>query len=708
MTTNCSDNNDDEDYIDGDGDENNYISDHTRSMRNASKYCTDLFNRLILDTTTSDCLELVENCILNDEDEGENEDPSSRRRRRRRRRRQKFRIEQCVSEQCDINAVRIASDEHRVRRNDAHRNFWSRTVDNSPFDTTTNSDKSSSSCTTNTKCIRNPIIEIDRIDMNLVNINHNNNDKDNKNIVVKLDHQEQIWSFKDKFQNKNVPCLIKGLDRSSHFDFVNKNWRNSRNSNDTDTDTDKNKNNIGGEDSKVNRKWFLDELGKDFLVPLRYSPRSSTADINNDNDDDTTRTTAPSPLDEDGRAIECETREVTMKEWITLLDEENSSSLSSSSHSLHVSEKNQSHRKKEESSILYYLKDWHLQQMYPLSSSSSSNANTKRDEKTQQVSEESSSLFPPSPSPNNDDSLCSSCSLYSCPDIFGYDLLNSFLKKFTKGDYRFCYWGPARSYTAQHSDVLHSFSWSYNVVGTKEWTFFHRDIHSINKNNNDGDNSNNNDNNNTKSSKDSNQTHYKTFTVIQKTGDTMFVPATWQHQVVNIEETISINHNWITSSNLDLTWDCLQTEMIAVQKELRGWGDNGDDDDGLDQNMEACENMLRGCIGLDVTAFVLMTLVRVLEVITELQSLLSSNENDGSREENNTNNDECVSSLIHTKQQERLLFDVFRLTSVLRDVVLVTEPNLLQLRNRLKAVLQNDKISNNVEMIVMDVIYWVQ
>jgi broad-specificity NMP kinase len=145
-----------------------------------------------------------------------------------------------------------------------------------------------------------------------------------------------------------------------------------------------------------------------------------------------------------------------------------------------------------------------------------------------------------------------------------------------------------------------------------------------------------------------------------------------------------------------------------VQKELRGWGDNGDDDDGLDQNMEACENMLRGCIGLDVTAFVLMTLVRVLEVITELQSLLSSNENDGSREENNTNNDECVSSLIHTKQQERLLFDVFRLTSVLRDVVLVTEPNLLQLRNRLKAVLQNDKISNNVEMIVMDVIYWVQ
>ncbi|OEU22904.1 Clavaminate synthase-like protein [Fragilariopsis cylindrus CCMP1102] len=624
MTTNWSDNNDDNYNDGGDDDENNNISDHTRSMRNASKFCMDLINRLVLHTatTTSDCLE-IENCTSNDEDVVD-DDPSSRQQQQQRR--QKFRIEQCVSVRCDINAVRIASNEHRVRRNDSHRNFWS-TNDNAPFDTTTTT--------------------IDRIDMNLVHINttnnHNHNSNSNNdeiNIAEKVDHQEQIWSFKDKFQNLNVPCLITGLDRSSHFDFVNKNWRNHRND---DTDKNKNENNIR-KNSKVNRKWFVDELGKDLLVPLRYTPRSSSTDINNDNDndgEDTTATTTAPPLDEDGRAIECETRE------------------------------------KKESSILYYLKDWHLQQIYPLSSSSSSSSlNSKLDEnKTQQALDDD---------------------LYSCPEIFDYDILNSFLSKFTKGDYRFCYWGPARSYTALHSDVLHSFSWSYNVVGTKEWTFFHRDIQSI-KNDDDHDH----DNSNTKNSKDSNHTRYKTFTVIQKTGDTMFVPATWQHQVVNIEETISINHNWITSSNLDLTWDCLQVEMIAVQKELRGWG--------LDQNMEACENMLRGCIGLDVTTFVLMTLVRVLEVIIELQSLLLvSNEYSNHEEINDTDDDECASSLIHIKQQERLLFDVFRLTSVLRDVALTIEPHLVQFRNRLKAILQNDKMSDNVEMIVIDVIEWVQ
>ena len=115
MTTNWSDNNDDNYNDGGDDDENNNISDHTRSMRNASKFCTDLINRLVLiDTaTTSDCLE-IENCTLNDEDVGD-DDPSSRRRRRR----QKFRIEQCVSVRCDINAVRIASNKHQVRRNDA-------------------------------------------------------------------------------------------------------------------------------------------------------------------------------------------------------------------------------------------------------------------------------------------------------------------------------------------------------------------------------------------------------------------------------------------------------------------------------------------------------------------------------------------------------------------------------------------------------------
>mmetsp|Transcript_45613 Transcript_45613/g.51456 ORF Transcript_45613/g.51456 Transcript_45613/m.51456 type:complete len:535 (-) Transcript_45613:160-1764(-) len=526
---------------DDNGEEDNNLSDHSRSMQKAFKYCMDLFNELP---------------VLEDETIW-------------------------VSEQCD----------HRERRNKAARNFWA-TVD--------------ASHTTS-----QPIVE--RFDVKLIHID---NDK------VATD-REQVWSFKDRFQNVNLPCLITGLDRLSHFDFVNQNWR----SNNFDPNTG---------NSKVNRNWFLEELGSDFLVPLRYIPHT---DFNNNDDDEEDNIL----LDEDGRALECETREVSMKEWIHLLDEdlpsssnslsENQSQISTNNSSGQVVEEEindiATYGAKKKESVVYYLKDWHLQQLYK------------------------------------------SSPLYSCPYFFGHDLLNSFLKKFTKGDYQFCYWGPARSYTAQHSDVLHSFSWSYNVVGSKEWTFY-QDIHSINDDNNtnDEDNSNHNKNN----CNDLDRTRYKTFTIRQMTGEIMFVPAMWQHRVVNMEETISINHNWITSSNLDLTWDCLRVEMIAVQKELKGWGG----DDRLDQNMEACEKMLRGCLGLDVTAFVLMTLVRALEIITELLSL--SNDH-----------------------QERLVFDLFRLTTVLRDV-LTTEPTLVQLRNRLKAILKKDEMVEKVEIVMKNVI----
>jgi len=327
-----------------------------------------------------------------------------------------------------------------------------------------------------------------------------------------------------------------------------------------------------------------------------------------------------------------------MKEWIRILVEEEVSSLH------------------EKESMKYYLKDWHLQQRYP---SLTRQDDTKPLQKLM--------LYP-------HDTFCS-CSLYSCPECFGCDLLNPFLKKFTSGDYRFCYWGPARSFTARHSDVLHSFSWSYNVVGKKEWTFYHDECPI------DG------------QVDDPHLSSCNTFSILQEAGQAIFVPATWQHRVVNLEETISINHNWITSSNLDLTWDCLVIEMIAIQKELRKWGE--------DQNMEACENMLRGCVGLDVTSFLLMTLVQVLDVITAL--LLNSDEEDSQRE--NTE-DDCIH--INSEQEKRLVFDIFQLRKVLVSIWL-TEPTLVKVRERLRAILQSDILVANVQMIAQTVIDdWVQ
>ena len=38
--------------------------------------------------------------------------------------------------------------------------------------------------------------------------------------------------------------------------------------------------------------------------------------------------------------------------------------------------------------------------------------------------------------------------------------------------------------------------------------------------------------------------------VIQERGEIIFVPSGWFHQVRNIEDTISINHNWFNGTNI--------------------------------------------------------------------------------------------------------------------------------------------------------------
>lgn len=283
--------------------------------------------------------------------------------------------------------------------------------------------------------------------------------------------------FRKQYHDRNIPCLIHFDGESNYFQKVNQLWRKK-----TDNESS----------YAVDRDWFIGVLGEDTLVPVRFQPNKGS-------------------LDEEGRAMECETREMLLREWIQLLEQPDDDR--------------------------YYLKDWHL-----LLQSQEKN-------------------------------------LYSCPPIFGFDLLNSFLTRFTPGDYRFCYWGPKGSFTSRHSDVLHSFSWSYNVVGTKQWTFFGPE----------GDEC----------------------MVIQEAGQAMFVPSQWQHEVVNLEETLSINHNWITTSNLDACWDCLTTEIAAIEMELGEWGI---------EDWEAHESMLRGCVGLAVTSFFFMILVRLCDLLSGEES----------------------------------------------------------------------------------------
>lgn len=47
----------------------------------------------------------------------------------------------------------------------------------------------------------------------------------------------------------------------------------------------------------------------------------------------------------------------------------------------------------------------------------------------------------------------------------------------------------------------------------------------------------------------------------QEAGETIFVPSGWHHTVMNLEDTLSINHNWLNGYNIHWAWALLQQEF---------------------------------------------------------------------------------------------------------------------------------------------------
>ncbi|KAJ1350468.1 hypothetical protein KIN20_006264 [Parelaphostrongylus tenuis] len=56
--------------------------------------------------------------------------------------------------------------------------------------------------------------------------------------------------------------------------------------------------------------------------------------------------------------------------------------------------------------------------------------------------------------------------------------------------------------------------------------------------------------------------------LVQNPGEIVFVPANWYHQVHNLEDTISINHNSINASNVYLVYAFLCRRLMDVKKEI--------------------------------------------------------------------------------------------------------------------------------------------
>lgn len=58
--------------------------------------------------------------------------------------------------------------------------------------------------------------------------------------------------------------------------------------------------------------------------------------------------------------------------------------------------------------------------------------------------------------------------------------------------------------------------------------------------------------------------------VVQEAGEVIFVPSGWYHQVHNLDDCLSINHNWINAANVDKVHSFLLTLLENVRKELTG------------------------------------------------------------------------------------------------------------------------------------------
>ena len=54
--------------------------------------------------------------------------------------------------------------------------------------------------------------------------------------------------------------------------------------------------------------------------------------------------------------------------------------------------------------------------------------------------------------------------------------------------------------------------------------------------------------------------------IIQRDGQTVFVPSGWYHQVKNMMETVSINHNWINRQSIRNSWSYLNDGRIIIEK----------------------------------------------------------------------------------------------------------------------------------------------
>uniref|UniRef100_A0A1B6FRY0 Jumonji domain-containing protein 4 n=1 Tax=Cuerna arida TaxID=1464854 RepID=A0A1B6FRY0_9HEMI len=157
--------------------------------------------------------------------------------------------------------------------------------------------------------------------------------------------------------------------------------------------------------------------------------------------------------------------------------------------------------------------------------------------------------------------------------------------------------GPKGSWTPFHADVFSSFSWSVNLCGKKRWILYPpgeekhlTDIHgNLAYDVEDP----------TLKDRVRFESYKKLETqleIIQNPGEAIFVPSGWHHQVWNLDDTISVNHNWVNGCNIGKMWKSLRGNLAAVKAEISDCQD-------MEEWEEHCQIMLNASFGLDYKQF---------------------------------------------------------------------------------------------------------
>ncbi|KAI9140350.1 hypothetical protein BKA69DRAFT_1080543 [Paraphysoderma sedebokerense] len=156
---------------------------------------------------------------------------------------------------------------------------------------------------------------------------------------------------------------------------------------------------------------------------------------------------------------------------------------------------------------------------------------------------------------------------YETPLIFQDDWLNYWFdrREDVKDDYRFVYMGCAGTWTPFHHDVLSSYSWSSNICGKKKWYLFPPNQSHLFKDQNGNTVY---DIHNVDEKLFPRFKEAKMFEITQNEGWTLFVPSGWYHQVENMTDAISINHNYCNSFNLDYIFHSLASDIRSIESSI--------------------------------------------------------------------------------------------------------------------------------------------